>query len=250
MAQLEMTVERRDYSEMSRKRTSWSAIFAGSFIAIAVMLLLSTLGIAVGATTIDPIAGESPSMVSLSIGGAIWWVVSGAIAFFLGGVAAGRFAGLRRRWEGPMHGIVTWAVVTVLLAMLASSLIGGLLGGTLQVVGDAAEVAAAAPPSGGEGTDQAARDPQLRADGPRLAKTVVSLITAVAGVSFAYLLFTALAAALGGMLGAPRSRETASAEGTRASGAKSHPRVPPSQREPSSGQSHLEDVLGPPSERP
>jgi hypothetical protein len=44
------------------------AVFAGVAVALATQLLLNLLGISVGAATLNPVEGGSPSATSLSIG--------------------------------------------------------------------------------------------------------------------------------------------------------------------------------------
>lgn len=131
---LERTVERRDVNGPALKRASWGAIFGGAFIAVAVMVLLGALGVAIGATTVDP-AGDSPSPKALGIGAGIWWLVSGLMALFAGGWAAGRLAGLRRRMEGTLHGVITWALTTAALIFLMTTVIGAMISGAMRVVG-------------------------------------------------------------------------------------------------------------------
>jgi len=57
------------------KRISWSAIFAGVIISIVVYLLLSILGTAVGASTIDPLKEQNP-LDHIGTGALIWTGVS------------------------------------------------------------------------------------------------------------------------------------------------------------------------------
>ncbi len=139
---LERTVERREYELAPLKRASWGAIFGGAFIAVAVMTLLGALGVAIGATTIDPATGDTPGVKALGIGAGIWWLVSGILALLAGGAAAGRLAGLRRKWEGTLHGLVVWALATVAIVALMTTVVGAMISGAFRVVGTGASVAA------------------------------------------------------------------------------------------------------------
>lgn len=141
MATLERTVERREHDVAHIKRTSWGAIFAGTFVALGVMLLLATFGIAVGATTIEPATGDTPGLRAFGIGAGIWWLLTGILALLAGGFVAGRLSGLRRRWEGPVHGIVTWALTGVITVALMTSALGWLVGGAMRVIGATLNVA-------------------------------------------------------------------------------------------------------------
>jgi len=113
MAKLEPTVERRTYNHIPLKRVSWGSIFCGVAVGITTFLALSMLAIAVGLFGMD-----SPNLIAV----AITWIVVGALALFAGGWTSGRMCGLRRRHEGALHGLVTWAVASLALITLFGSL--------------------------------------------------------------------------------------------------------------------------------
>ncbi|HEY2678591.1 MAG TPA: hypothetical protein VGI65_16585 [Steroidobacteraceae bacterium] len=104
----------------STSAVSWPAIFAGAFVASAVTLILLALGSGIG---LAGVAG-----ISLAVGSAIWLIVTQWISAGLGGYIAGR---LRSRWVGThthevffrdtAHGLITWAVASVLMAVTLSS---------------------------------------------------------------------------------------------------------------------------------
>ena len=124
-----------------RKRISWGAVFAGVIIVLAVQLLLSLLGVGIGASTIDPAQGTSPQGSSIGIGAGIWWVVSALIALFAGSWVAGRLAGVPVRTDGLLHGVVTWALATLLLVYLLTTTVSSLIGGAFGIVGSAMQTA-------------------------------------------------------------------------------------------------------------
>lgn len=131
------------------RRVSWPALFAAVFLAIAVELLLSVLGVAVGLGFVSPADG-TPDVSSLGIGAGVWWFVSTLIALGIGGFAAAWLAGVGSRFDGLLHGLVTWAITTLVLVYLLTTALGGILGGAFSVVGSAlsgagAGVKAAAP---------------------------------------------------------------------------------------------------------
>ena len=120
---------------------SWSSIFAGVTVAIAVQLLLNLLGIGVGSATINPQQGQQPGQ-GLAVGAAIWFVLSSVIALFVGGWIAGRLAGTPNKKDGALHGFVTWALASLVLFYLLSTAVGGLVGGAASVLGQTASLAA------------------------------------------------------------------------------------------------------------
>jgi len=115
-----------DYPGIFR-RVSWGAIFAGVFIAVAVQMMLSLLGAAVGLSVISPAQGEG-SPEALGTGAAIWWVISTIIALFVGGWVAAHLAGVFRRLDGGLHGLVTWSLATVIALFMLGSTLGALSG--------------------------------------------------------------------------------------------------------------------------
>lgn len=126
--------ERVFYGDHIRRRVSWPALFAAVFVAVAIQLLLSILGVAVGLGLISPV-GAAPQAGSLGMGAGIWWFVSTLIALLIGGFVAAWMAGVRSRFDGLLHGIVTWAIVTLVVVYLLTTALGGLLGGAFSVVG-------------------------------------------------------------------------------------------------------------------
>ncbi|MDB6154633.1 MAG: hypothetical protein JWL90_3086 [Chthoniobacteraceae bacterium] len=107
-------------------RVSWGAIFAGALTALSCLLVLSLLGLGIGLSTLDPVGGSTPSGDAIGIGAVIWWVVSSLISLFIGGYVAGRMAG---NFNGYLHGLVTWSVVSLLTVVLLSSAAGRIFAG-------------------------------------------------------------------------------------------------------------------------
>jgi hypothetical protein len=117
-------------------RVSWGAIFAGVAAALVIQLLLNILGVGVGASSLDAAnASDNPSVAGFSINATIWWVVSGIIASFVGGLVAGRLCGAGSRSTASWHGFVSWCVATLVIVYLVTSAVGGLLGGISNVLG-------------------------------------------------------------------------------------------------------------------
>ncbi|SMB99001.1 conserved hypothetical protein [Hymenobacter roseosalivarius DSM 11622] len=134
------------------KRISWGAIFAGAVLALVIQLALSLLGLGIGLGTIDPLEEQNP-MAGIGIGAAIWWVVSMLVSLYLGATVASRLAGMPRPTDGLLHGLLTWAVVTLLTFYLLTTAVGRIIGGVTGVAGRALSgagrgIAAVAPEAG------------------------------------------------------------------------------------------------------
>ncbi|HYN38983.1 MAG TPA: hypothetical protein VES39_07015 [Rhodospirillales bacterium] len=131
-----------DVAPLFARRVSWGAVLAGVITALALQLVLSTLGVAIGASTIDPGQDGSPAASTLGMGAGIWWVISALLSVFAGGWVAGRLAGVPVRTDGLLHGFVAWALTTLLLFYLVTTALGSLVGGAFNVVGSALNTAA------------------------------------------------------------------------------------------------------------
>ncbi|MEN4889286.1 TIGR04086 family membrane protein [Erwinia billingiae] len=112
------------------KRISWSAIFAGVILSVVIYLLLTILGTAIGATTIDPLKEQNP-LDGLGTGAAIWTGLSMLISIGAGAFITGRLA----QREGALHGLLMWAVNTLFVVWLAISLLSSAVSGTASVIG-------------------------------------------------------------------------------------------------------------------
>jgi hypothetical protein len=133
-------------------RFSWGAVFAGVFVAIGIWLLLYTLGLGIGLVAIDP---DNPSSLrGAGIGTGIWSLISPLIALFVGGLVAGRVAGIFDRGAGAIHGAVLWSVALLAGVTLTLFTVRFIVGTTLKATGAVASAAAnvakgAAGPAGG-----------------------------------------------------------------------------------------------------
>lgn len=134
------------------KRISWGAVLAGALIAIVLQLALSLLGLGIGLGTIDPLTEQNP-MAGIGIGAAVWWLVTMLGSLYLGATVASRLAGIPRRTDGLLHGLLTWSVVTLLTFYLLTTAVGRIIGGVTGVAGRALSsagsgLAAVAPGAG------------------------------------------------------------------------------------------------------
>ena len=111
------------------KRVSWGAIFAGLLVTIVIQLMLTLLGIGIGAATIDPLREQNPAE-GLAIGSAVWLILSALIAVFVGSCISGRLSGGHRAADGLLHGVVTWSAATLLTVAMLISATGAVIGGT------------------------------------------------------------------------------------------------------------------------
>ena len=126
-------------------RVSWGAVFAGLLLSLATYLFLGVLGTAIGSAAIDPLGDRNP-LAGFGSGAGIWVGLSTLIALAVGGFFAGRTAVAK----GMLHGVLCWALTTLVAVYLVSSLAGNVIGAAGKVAGSGLSlagqgVAAAAP---------------------------------------------------------------------------------------------------------
>ena len=138
---VETTTTRVEGGTHTHRRISWAAIFGGVILVVAVQLLLGLLGAGIGLGTVNTNGGTTPDAGSFGIGAGVWWVVSSIIALGFGGYVAAWLAGIEIRWDGVLHGLITWGIATLLTIYLLSSAVGGIIGGGFSMVGSAASAA-------------------------------------------------------------------------------------------------------------
>ena len=135
-----------------RERISWGAVFAGALLALITQLALTILGAGIGLSTIDPLQESNP-VNGLGIGAIIWYGISTLVSLYLGGTVAGRLAGVPRRTDGLLHGLLSWSLVTLFTFYLLTTAVGGIISGVGGVAGRALSgigsgIAAVAPGAG------------------------------------------------------------------------------------------------------
>jgi ElaB/YqjD/DUF883 family membrane-anchored ribosome-binding protein len=119
------------------KRVSWAAVFAGFVVAVVVQLMLTMLGVGIGASTINPLTEASPA-AGIGVGSGIWLVLSTLVSLFAGGWVAGRLSGMPAKIDGSLHGILAWGLAMIATVYLLSSAIAGIVGGTANLLGASA----------------------------------------------------------------------------------------------------------------
>jgi len=125
----------------THRRISWAAIFGGVIMVVVIQLLLSMLGAGIGLGNVNLNAGSTPDASSFGIGAGVWWVVSSCVALLFGGYVAAWLAGIEIRFDGMLHGLVTWGITTILTIYLLTSAIGGIIGGGFSALGSVTSAA-------------------------------------------------------------------------------------------------------------
>ncbi|SFU94322.1 hypothetical protein SAMN02799643_03326 [Methylobacterium sp. UNCCL125] len=113
---------------------SWGAIFAGAVTALVTQVILNMVGVVVGLSDVGTTVADNPAAPTLSMGAGIWFVGSGIVAAQAGGFLAGRLSGKPVSGTADLHGLMSWAMATLVVLYLLTSAAGGLIGGAFSGV--------------------------------------------------------------------------------------------------------------------
>ena len=113
-------------------RVRWSAVWAGLVAATGLQIVLAVLGAAVGISVMS----SADRAGGVGLGAGIWVLVVLIISLFVGGMMAGRLAGVRTRFESLVHGALVWSLSLMLAAWLIGSTASHFLGGALSMAGN------------------------------------------------------------------------------------------------------------------
>jgi hypothetical protein len=125
-------------------RLSWGSVIAGVILSSIVYLIMSVLGTAIGASLLAPLSQPDP-LHGFGFGSGVWVIVTTVLAVFTGSYFAGRCAPVL----GWLHGLLSWAVMTLLVVYGMSSLLSGAVSTAGSVAATGAQVGATAANQGG-----------------------------------------------------------------------------------------------------
>ena len=197
-----------DLRTVLTNRVSWGAVLAGVVVALVIQLILNLLGLGVGASTLNPAGGDTPSAATFSIGAGLWWALSGIIAALAGGYTAGRLAGQPKEFTGAWHGLTAWALTTLIVFYLLTTTIGGIVGGAFRTLGTVASGTAQTLGTAAQTAVQAAT-PALSRTADPFAEIERSIRGAAGGTDAAALRDAAVSAVRAAVTGDPQQAQDA-----------------------------------------
>jgi hypothetical protein len=138
----------------TRSAVSWRAVLAGSTVSLALTLVLLAFGIGMGFSVVSPWANAGISSTTFTVAGGIYLIVVAMIASTIGGYVAGR---MRAQWgtvheheryfRDTAHGVLVWALATVVSAALLGSATTNILAGVSAGLAPAANSTARGSPT-------------------------------------------------------------------------------------------------------
>lgn len=118
-------------------RVRWGPILAGLFTAIASQLVLSSLGAAIGLSSIANSGAPRSDAGDVGSAVGIWSIISLLISLFIGGWITTRAAGPMSKSSALLNGAILWATTLAISAWLLSSGVSGAFGIVASNAGEA-----------------------------------------------------------------------------------------------------------------
>jgi len=173
----------------------WGAIIAGTLVATAIGFALAILGVAVGATALNPWAGTSEQAPGWTIAGGLYLAFSNLVAIQVGAFVAVRAARWPDHHHGALQGMIVWALAFTIAGAALGLGVGGILSNDTGIRAAAGAAVDAAQAATGEPTNAAE---QLT---PSETDAVQDAAALTAWWAFATMVLGAVGAIAGGKLG-------------------------------------------------
>lgn len=153
-------------------QVSWGGIWGGVLIGLGLLLLLTSLGLALGVSVVDPQSDNG----ALGIGAALWAAISLLLSLYVGGMASTRIGAIFDKTTGLFEGALVWVLSLLLIVYLAGSGIGLVAGGAFKLVGGASQtISAMMIPGSSPDISKGSIDQVVqRLRDPQTAKTIAS----------------------------------------------------------------------------
>lgn len=127
-----MSTEYVEYSSvrppvLPRSGFSWSGIFAGTFLFLAIEATFGALAAAIFAR-VHPVLGTAATP-GIGVGAGIWMIILSIIAMYFGARLAARLSGSVTTNSGMYAGLVTFGMAIFSLILIAEMTLGSPIGG-------------------------------------------------------------------------------------------------------------------------
>jgi ABC-type transport system involved in multi-copper enzyme maturation permease subunit len=172
----DVLIERTVSDTFAGMKISWGGVFGGVLAGIGTLMLLSSLGIAIGISAVDP---RDPDGSAIGTGAAIWTALTLLVALFVGGWASTRLSMLWERTTAMFEGALVWVLSLMLILYMAASGVSLIAGGVLNIAGQTVQTvgAAAGAPLDERGMSSGSVDEILaRLRAPETASTLSSAL--------------------------------------------------------------------------
>ncbi len=121
----------------TRNRVQWGPIVAGVLSALGTLLILAVLGVAIGASALEP----RDSGESIGTAAAIYGAISAIVAFFIGGFVAAKTAAVTGGGAGGINGLMVGFTIFAIVLYLTGAGIGNIVGTLGSNISDLTSIA-------------------------------------------------------------------------------------------------------------
>jgi len=102
-------------------RISWGAVLAGAVVALALYVVMTALGMAIGFSV-----GHDLSLKTLASGGLVWSILTVGLSLFAGGWTTSQLTAGETKCESMVHGVILWGTVfAVMMGMVGMGIRSG-----------------------------------------------------------------------------------------------------------------------------
>ncbi len=112
---------------LMNRKFSWSGIFSGTFLFLAIEATFGVLGVAIFTEAINP-RSANPIGPGISIGAGIWMIVLSIIALYFAGKLASTQSATTTRNSGMYAGLVTFGMCISAAFLITGSALGSTFG--------------------------------------------------------------------------------------------------------------------------
>ena len=183
---------------------SWRAILAGAVVAIAVGAMLNLLGVALGASSLNPFDLSRGDAGEFSALAGIWVALANLVGLFIGGFVASRAGRFADHHRGLLVGLAVWALAFLVAIAIAGATTASGLTSVLNGVAERAEVSDFAPSALLDEEPASERAPAVPPPVQPLAEDTADATGTIALWAFLTMLLGAVGAVIGARYGATR----------------------------------------------
>lgn len=97
--------------------------------------MFGVLGAAIGVSTVDAVQRDTPSAMTITIGAAVWILLTSLIRYILGGLVASRLPGTSDPDVASMCGIAVWGIGSLASSFIVASTMFGAVTTVAQSAG-------------------------------------------------------------------------------------------------------------------
>jgi len=140
------------------ERISWSAIIGGTIVALILQAAINLLAIGIGVSSVDFNNTDNSSPKTIGTEAIVAIGVGMIVSLFIGGWMAARFSGMPERVDGMLHGVMVWALTSIVTILFLMTTIGRFVSGIGNLLSQGLRLAGSATQSIAQGAGAVAQN--------------------------------------------------------------------------------------------